>query len=158
LKVAVNARANERHVIDVVLMIAVCSFAATSFLFDRAAALDLVAPDSPDPLGRAVYWYGMRWDPLVAENPLFLRVMSGISAFVFGPFCLWLARGLWRGTAAVRMPALVWATAMTYSMIVHVIVEVCGEVPPPNLPVFVAIYTPYAVVPLWIVRRVWAWR
>ena len=99
----------------------------------------------------------MRYDPLVVANPLFLQVMSGISAFVFGPLYFWLARGLWRRDPKVRAPALFWVVAMIYSMIVHVAVELWGELPPPNLMVFVGVYAPYVVVPLlvaWRVRRV----
>ena len=88
------------------------AFAATSFLFDRAAAMDTVGPDSADPFGRALWMYGMRFDPLVAENPLFLRLMSGISAFVFGPFYVVLAWGLVKGRNWIRMPTIVWASAM----------------------------------------------
>jgi hypothetical protein len=140
-------------VLDAFLVATLCAFAATSLLCDRTAALDIIGPDSADPFARAVYWYGVRYDPLVVANPLFLQVMSGISAFVFGPFYLWLARALWRRDARARLPALLWVVAMLYSMVVHVAVEIWGELPPPNVAVFVAVYTPYLVVPLLV-----AWR
>ena len=145
-----------RPLLDAFLVATLCAFAATSMLVDRTAALDIIGPDSADPFARAMYWYGVRYDPLVVANPLFLQVMSAISAFVFGPLYLWLARALWRRDAAIRVPALLYVVAMLYSMVVHVAVEVWGELPPPNMLVFVGVYTPYLVVPLllaWRVRR-----
>jgi emopamil binding protein len=133
---------------DALVVMTLVGFAATSFLFDRAAALDLVAPDSADPFGRALWAYGRRFDPLVAENPLFLRVMSGISAFVFGPFYLWAARALWRGDARLVVAAPWYAAAMIYSMLVHVIVELRHDVPPPSTLAMLLIYVPYVALPL----------
>lgn len=133
---------------DTMVIATLVAFAATSLLFDRAAALDLVAPDSADPFGRALHWYGLRYDPLVAANPLFLRVMSGISAFVFGPFYLWAARALWRGDRRLVVPALLYAAAMIYSMVVHMVVELRHDVPPPSVALLVLIYLPYVVLPL----------
>ena len=128
-------------------------FAATSFLFDRAAALDWVGPDVADPFGRALWWFAQRWDPLVGQNPLFLRVMSGISAFVFGPFYLVLAWALVKGRAWIRTPAIAYAVVMLYSMVVHVAVELWGELPPPNLPVFFGVYAAYVIAPIVLLRR-----
>lgn len=133
---------------DALVLVTLVAFAATSFLFDRAAAMDLVAPDSADPFGRALWAYGKRFDPLVADNPLFLRVMSGISAFVFGPFYLWAARALWRGDARLVTASHWYAAAMLYSMVVHVTVELRHEVPPPDLLIAFGVYVPYVVLPL----------
>ena len=138
---------------DGLIIATLLSFAATSFLFDRAAAMDLVAPDSIDPFGRALHWYGVRYDPLVAENPLFLRIMSGISAFVFGPFYLWAARALWRGDARLHRASLLYGAAMIYSMVVHVLVEVWHDVSPPSPIILVGVYLPYVALPLALPRR-----
>jgi len=148
--------APRRTVLDAFLVATLCAFAATSLLCDRTAALDIIAPDSADPFARAVYWYGVRYDPLVVANPLFLQVMSGISAFVFGPLYLWLARGLWRRDRSIRLPALLYVATMLYSMVVHLAAEIWGELPPPHWDVFVAVYAPYVVVPIalaWRLRR-----
>lgn len=138
---------------DAAIVATLVGFAATSLLFDRAAALDLVAADSADPFGRWLWWFGTTYDPLVAQNPWFLRVMSGISAFVYGPFYLWAAVALWRRNATLRMPALVYASTMLYSMVVHVAVEVWGDVPPLDMLVFSLVYLPYCVLPVALVLR-----
>jgi hypothetical protein len=137
---------------DGLLLALLLGFAATSFLFDRAAGLDRVAPDSPDPFGRAVWEYGRRFDPLVAENPLFLRVMSWLSAFVFGPIYIALvAARLLRGRWPAAL-ALAWSWAMLYSMVLHVALELLWP-QPPNLPVFAAVYAPYVLAPVMLLRR-----
>lgn len=138
---------------DAAIAATLVGFAATSLLFDRAAALDLVAVDSPDPFGRMLWWFGTTYDPLVAQNPWFLRVMSAISAFVYGPFYLWAALALWRRNASLRTPALIYASTILYSMIVHVAVEVWGDLPPPSLLIFGLVYAPYCVLPVALVMR-----
>jgi len=140
---------------DRILALTLVAMAITAFTMDRSAALDLCAPDSPDPFGRALWAYGERYDPLVSANPHFLRVMSGISAFVFGPWELLLAYGLWKGRGWLRMPALVWSVAMLYSMVVHTIVELWGALPPPHPGIALAAYVVYLVVPCVLLRRYW---
>ncbi|RMG98689.1 MAG: DUF2781 domain-containing protein [Deltaproteobacteria bacterium] len=139
---------------DRILVPSLLAFAATSLLFDRAAGLDLVAPDSPDPFGRMLWAYGTRFDPLVAENPLFLRIMSFISGFVYGPAYLWLARALVRRDPAIVVPTRIYAHTILYSMVVHVAAEVLWPRPPDSWAVLAAIYAPYVLVPLALLWRV----
>lgn len=144
-----------RRLLDAFFIVTFVAFALTSFLFDRTGALNNISPDSADPFARAVYWYGIRYDPLVVENPLFLRVMSGISAFGFGPLYILLAWGLHKRRPWFRTPAIVWAWVMLYSMVVHVAVELWGAHPPPDLLVFTGVYAFYAIAPavlLWHLR------
>jgi hypothetical protein len=144
---------NAFGLLDAFFVATFVAFALTSFLFDRTAALDIVAPDSADPFARAVYWYGMKYDPLVAANPLFLQVMSGISAFVFGPIYLYLAHGILRRRPSIRIPAIAYAITMLYSMVVHLAVELFGDLPPPDLLVFTAVYAIYLVTPVLLLWR-----
>ena len=136
-----------------ILVITLLGMALAAFTMDRSAGLDLCGPDSADPFGRALWDYGQRYDPLVADNPFFLRVMSGISAFVFGPLELLIAYALWKDRSWVRLPAIVWSIAMLYSMVVHTIAELWGPLPPPNPVIAVAAYTPYIVVPFVLLWR-----
>lgn len=140
---------------DRILALTLMAMALAAFTMDRSAALDLCRPDSLDPFGRALWDYGQRYDPLVAANPPFLRVMSGLSAFVLGPLELLIAWGLWTRRTWVRGPALVWSVVMLYSMIVHTIVELWGPMPPPHPGIALAAYSAYLVVPLVLLRRCW---
>lgn len=128
-------------------------FAATSFLVDRLAALDVDVCGEQRMWG-ALCWYGRNLDPLYLANPQWLRVMSGISAWVFGPMYLVMAWAFWRGVEAIRIPAIVWAVAILYSMVVHLWMEFFGDHPPPNIPILLAIYLPYVALPVALVWRV----
>ena len=64
-----------------------------------------------------------------------------------------LAWAFWRGVDAVRIPAIAWAIAILYSMVVHLWMEVFGDHPAPNLPLLLAIYLPYVVLPIAVLYR-----
>lgn len=134
------------------LALAFVSFACTSVFVDRLAALD-VDFCADQRMWGALCWYGRNLDPLFLANPQWLRVMSGISAFVFGPMYLVLAWAVWRGVEAARVPTIAWAVALLYSMGVHVWMEFFGDFPPPRPGVLAGIYLPYVVVPVWALWR-----
>jgi hypothetical protein len=142
--------------LDQLLIFAFATFALTSFCFDRCAVLyaDLEAQDGF--FVRYLVWYGKTVDPLVLANPLWLRIMSGISAFVMGPFYLLLVRALVKGDERIRLPAIVYGVIISYSMIVHLGVEFFGDLPPLNTPLLLATYAPYVVFPLILIGRMWA--
>lgn len=136
-------------------LIALCLlFASTSLFVDRLAALDAdFCADAH--LWGSLCWYGQTFDPLFLANPQWLRVMSGISAWVFGPVYLLMAWGIRAGNEAVRALALPWSVAMLYSMAVHVHMELFGPLAPPHPLVLALIYLPYALAPVLVIRRFW---
>lgn len=129
------------------------SFAATSLIFDRIAALECGPLQPADSGPKALfYWWATTYDPLIAANPLWLQIMSGVSAFVFGPFYAWLAASLLRGRA-VRGPAIVYASVMLYSMVVFLGVHAFGELRPPVPWLVALLYAPYVLFPLVLLWR-----
>lgn len=140
---------------DIVWIVGFLAFACTSALVDRLAALDVDVCEAQS-LGGSLCWYGRHIDPLYLANPDWLQVMSGISAYVFGPLYLLFAWAFWRGVEAVRGPALAWAVAILYSMLVHMWMEFRGPYPPPQPALLVAVYLPFVLLPLaliWRLRR-----
>jgi hypothetical protein len=127
-------------------------FAATSVFVDRLAALDVDVCEAGS-LGGSLCWYGRTLDPLFLANPQWLRVMSGISAWLFGPLYLAFAWAFARGVDAVRGPALAWAVAILYSMVVHLWMEMFGEHPAPHLGLLLLVYLPYVVLPVLVLWR-----
>ena len=142
-----------RRRVDLFFIATFAGFAVTSFLFDRTAALDNISPCSSDPFARAIYWYSQQYDPLVGANPLWLRIMSSVSAFVMGPFYIYLVHGFLKQRNAIRIPSIVYAVVMLYSMLVHTAVELLGDLRPPNLIVFALVYAIYFVAPVLLVIR-----
>ncbi len=127
-------------------------FAATSLFVDRLAALDVDFCGERSLWG-SLCWYGRTLDPLFLANPQWLRVMSGISAYVFGPLYLVLAWAFWRGLDAVRGPAIAWAVAIVYSLVVHLWMELFGELPAPRPGLMLLVYLPYLVLPIAVLIR-----
>ena len=133
-------------------------FAAyTSACTDTIAALNVpITADSPNPLARALWWYAADTDPYFLANPLANRLQTAISAFVFGPFYLVLIAAFVRGWDGIRLPGLLYVGAMTYGMLINFGLQFLGDTPPTNLPKFLALNLPYAIVPLllgWRLRR-----
>lgn len=127
-------------------------FACTSLFVDRLAALD-VDVCAEQRMAGLLCWYGRAVDPLYLANPQWLRVMSGISAWVFGPLYLLLAWAFWRGVDAARGPAIAWAVAMIYSLTVHLWMEFFGDHPPAAPGILIAVYFPYALLPALTLAR-----
>jgi hypothetical protein len=139
--------------LDQVLIFGFLTFAFTCFAFDRLAATHADLEQVDGFFARYLVVYGRTVDPLVLANPLWLRIMSGISAFAMGPFYFVMVRAFVKGDERIRIPALIYVCAILYSMVVHFGVEFFGDLPPLNLPVFLATYAPYVVVPLLLAFR-----
>lgn len=134
---------------DVLFVLAFAFFAFSSFLSDSLVARGIaLAPDSPSFWARANYWYADGTDPLLLHAPVSLHVQTFISAFVFGPFYLVLVYAFVRGRDWIRMPAIVYLSAMLYGMVVFLGTEFLGDLPPTNVAKFCAFNFPYWIVPL----------
>lgn len=139
--------------LDQLLIFVFATFAFTSFAFDRLAFLYADLEGQEGFFVEYLVQYGKTVDPLVLANPLWLRIMCGISAFMMGPFYFVMIRAFIKGDDRIRIPAFIYSCAITYSMVVHMSVEFWGDLPPLNVPVLLAAYAPYAIFPL-----VLAWR
>jgi hypothetical protein len=133
-----------------VIVVLFLFFAFTSFCSDALGALNVDLHTSGFFTARALLAFGEACDPLLLENPLWLRFMLGVSAFVFGPMNLAIAYGLWAGKPWVRELSIVYATAILYSMIVYGGTELFGPLPPTNLALWLTANGPYAAAPAWL--------
>src|SRR4051812_49912145 len=108
-----------------------------------------MSPDSPNALARANYWYAIDADPLFMHPPVWMRFVTGLSAFVYGPFYVVLVYALIRGRNWIQLPAVMYATAI--SVITGVVVfgaEFFGEDPSlrvQNVPKFLGFNLPYVL-------------
>jgi hypothetical protein len=142
--------------VDKVLVATFVLFAFTSFVMEPYVVFGVDLAAARDPFGRAWHLYASRWDPLFLATPLFLRVMCGIDAVVFGPMYVALIVGFLRRREWVRTLALVYASAIVYSTIVYFAVELLAPPPGTDLAMVILINVPYTVMPLvlaWRVRR-----
>jgi hypothetical protein len=142
---------------DWLFVLAFSFFAFSSAFSDSLVARGIrLAPDSPSFWARANYWYAAGTDPLLLDPPIGLEIQTFLSAFVFGPFYLVLVWAFVTGRDAIRVPALLYVSAMVYGMVVFLGTEFLGPLPPTNLSKFAAFNLPYLVIPLllgWRMRR-----
>lgn len=143
--------------IDLFFAVIFLVFAVTSGISDAIPTLGIaMSPDSPNPLARANYWYAVDADPLFLQAPVWMRFVTGLSAFVYGPFYLLLSWCLVKGKNWIQLPAVIYATMIsTITGIIVFGVEFFGE---PDLrtqnPVkFLSLNLPYVLVPILLLVR-----
>lgn len=132
-------------------------FFITSMISDAIPTLGFeMRPDSPNPLVRANYNYAYQCDPLFLAPPVWMRFVTGLSAFVYGPFYLVLVYAFIKGKNWIHVPAIMYGTAI--SVITGVIVfgvEFLGE--PEwrcqNPGKFLPLNLPYVLIPILLIIR-----
>jgi EXPERA (EXPanded EBP superfamily) len=139
--------------LDVFFVVMFSFFAFSSFCSDALAGLDVVHGGST--LGKMNEWYiRAAGDDFMAEGPLFSRINTGISAFVYGPFYLVLVAAFVRGWNGVRLPAILYVGAMVHGYTEFMWWEYVYS--PPRVPaVYWAFNAPYAIMPLLLLARMW---
>lgn len=143
--------------IDVFFAVVFLVFAVTSGISDAVPTLGIeLSPASDNPLARANWWYAHDTDPLFLKPPVWMRFVTGLSAFVYGPFYVLLAWALVKGKQWIQLPAVIYATMIsTITGIIVFGVEFFGE--PEwrctNPLKFLALNTPYVLIPLLLLAR-----
>ncbi len=143
--------------IDIFFAIVFLVFAITSGISDAIPTLGItMSADSANFLARANYWYALNTDPLFINPPFWMRIVTGLSAFVYGPFYLLLAYCLIKGLNWIQLPAVIYATMISsLTGIVVFGVEFFGEAPfrTPNPQKFLLFNLPYVLIPLLLLIR-----
>lgn len=71
-------------------------------------------------------------DLLLAVNPLWYQIMAYVSPLFYAPFYLYAIPAFWKQSKSVRIPGLVFAGCMFYSLVVIVAEELFGEYKSPR--------------------------
>lgn len=143
--------------LDIFFAVIFVIFAITSGISDAIPTLGIeMTPDSPNPLARANYWYAIDADPLFLHPPVWMRLVTGLSAFVYGPFYLVLSWCLVKGKNAIQLPAVIYATMIsTITGVIVFGVEFFGE--PQfrtlNPAKFLPLNLPYVLIPILLLVR-----
>jgi EXPERA (EXPanded EBP superfamily) len=140
------------------LFIVFFSWAAiSSAISDAIPTLGIVeAKTSHNFLARLNYSYASVNDPLFLHPPVWMRFVTGLSTFVYGPFYLLLVYALIKGKNWIQLYAVIYASVI--SVVTGVIVfgtELFGE---PEWrtahPIsFLAINSPYVLIPTFLLIR-----
>ena len=146
-----------RRGIDVFFAIVFAAFTVTSIISDL---LPTVGVDFSHPSGNffvnSNYWYAHDADVLFMHPPDWMRIVTGLSAFVYMPFYIVLVVCLLLGKNAIQLFAVIYATMIvTLTGIVVFGVEFFGEpaTRTGNPAKFLAFNLPYVLVPLILLVR-----
>ncbi|MGC9152011.1 MAG: EXPERA domain-containing protein [Microbacter sp.] len=143
--------------VDLFFAVVFSMFAVTCVISDAIPTLGIVMdPHSANVLARANYWYAASTDPLFMHPPVWMRIVTGLSAFVYGPFYLLLVYCLVKGKNWIQLPAVIYATMIvTLTGIVVFGVEFFGEPAfrTPDPIKFLTFNLPYVLIPLLLLIR-----
>lgn len=149
---------------DIVFLVIFSIFIVTSIISDSVEGLGLdQVPDSPNILVRWNYWYASNFDPLYQSHPLWLRFISGTSAFIYAIFYILLIIAIVRAWNWIQLPSVIYATMIISLTGIPIFgVEFFGQHGPgaavgsqasPNIGMFLAFNLPYIVFPLLLLIR-----
>src|SRR6218665_1291830 len=100
--------------IDIFFAVMFAIFIVTSCIADM---LPTVGVDFSQPNGQFLvdsnYWNAHDADPLFMHPPVWMRIVTGLSAFVYLAFYLVLVPALIRGWNWIQLPAVIYATAIS---------------------------------------------
>ena len=151
-----NLRLGQRR-IDVFFIVIFSVFIITSLISDLlpTVGVDFTHPSS-NFFANSNYWYAHDADPLFMHPPVWMRIVTGLSAFVYMPFYIVLVAALARGWNWIQLPSVIYATTIT--MLTGVVVfgvEFFGEpqFQTQNPLKFLAFNLPYVLIPILLLIR-----
>lgn len=151
-----NLRLRERPV-DIGFLVIFTAFIITCIISDSVEGLGLPqVANSPNLLVRWNFWYASNFDPLYQSHPLWLRFISGTSAFAYVLFYVVLDIALIRSWNWIQLPSVIYATMIISLTGIPIFgVELFGPAgqATPNPAVFLAFNLPYIVFPLLLLIR-----
>ena len=143
--------------IDIFFAVVFTLFIITSCIADMLPTLDI---DFSQPNGQFLvdsnYWYAHDADPLFMHPPFWMRIVTGLSAFVYLAFYIVLVPALLRGWNWIQLPAVIYATMIsTITGIIVFGVEFFGEPEfrTENPLKFLAFNLPYVLIPILLLIR-----
>jgi EXPERA (EXPanded EBP superfamily) len=129
----------------------------SSMISDAIPTLGIVeSPTSHNILSRINYQYASVNDPLFLHPPIWMRFVTGLSAFVYGPFYLLLVYALIKGKNWIQLWAVIYGTLIVgITGVVVFGVEFFGEPQwrTPHPWSFLAYNLPYVLIPLLLIIR-----
>ncbi len=143
--------------LDIFFMVVFSAFTLTSLISDLlpTVGMDFTHP-STNFIVNSNYWYAVDTDPLFMHPPMWMRFVTGLSAFVYMPFYVVLVIALWRAWNAIQLPSVIYATMIsTITGVIVFGVEFFGgsQWQTPNPVKFLSFNTPYVLLPILLLVR-----
>lgn len=143
--------------IDIFFLVIFSLFIVTSLISDLLPTLgvDFSRP-SDNFFVNSIYWYAHDADPLFLHPPVWMRFVTGLSAFVYPVFYVLLVISIVRGWNWIQLPSVIYSTAIAVITGVVVFgVEFFGEpeFQTQNPLKFLAFNLPYVLIPILLLIR-----
>ena len=146
-----------RRGVDIGFIVVFSLFIITCIISDSVEGLGLdQVPNSPNILVRWNYTYSSNFDPLYQSHPLWLRFISGTSAFVYVIFYVVLITALVKGFNWIQLYSVIYATMIISLTGIPIFgVEFFGPVGQrtPHPGIFLLYNGPYILIPLLLLIR-----
>jgi hypothetical protein len=143
--------------IDIVFVAVFAAFTVTSLISDLLPTIGVdISHPSSNFFVNSNWWYVHDTDPLFMTPPVWMRIVTGLSAFVYMPFYVLLVIALIRGWNGIQLPSVMYATMIAGITGVIVFgVEFFGEAQwvTPNPVKFLAFNLPYVLLPILLLIR-----
>ncbi|MDQ1609015.1 MAG: hypothetical protein QOE16_1747 [Microbacteriaceae bacterium] len=143
--------------IDLFFVVIFSAFTITSLISDLLPTIGVdISHPSSNFFVNSNWWYAHDTDPLFMTPPVWMRIVTGLSAFVYMPFYVLLVLALIKGWNWIQLPAVIYAAIIaSITGIVVFGVEFFGEPQwvTPNPAKFLAFNLPYVLVPILLLIR-----
>ncbi|HEY0258650.1 MAG TPA: emopamil-binding family protein [Lacisediminihabitans sp.] len=143
--------------VDIVFIVIFSLFIITCIISDSVEGLGLdQVPNSPNILVQWNYTYASNFDPLYQSHPIWLRFISGTSAFIYIAFYVLLIIALVKGFNWIQLYSVIYATMIISLTGIPIFgVEFFGPVGQrtPNPGMFLLYNGPYILFPLLLLIR-----
>ena len=151
-----NLRLRDRP-IDWLFIVVFSMFTITSLISDLLPTIGVdISHPSSNFFVNSNWWYAHDTDPLFMTPPAWMRIVTGLSAFVYMPFYVVLVVSLIRGWNAIQLPSVIYATMIaSITGIIVFGVEFFGEPEwiTPHPVKFLAFNLPYVLLPVLLLIR-----
>jgi hypothetical protein len=142
---------------DIVFLVVFSLFIVSCVISDSVEGLGLdQVPNSPNLLVQWNYTYSSNFDPLYQSHPLWLRFISGTSAFGYIAFYIVLIISIVRRWNWIQLPSVIYATMIISLTGIPIFgVEFFGPVGQrsPHPLIFLLYNGPYVLFPLLLLIR-----
>jgi EXPERA (EXPanded EBP superfamily) len=141
--------------VDIFFICIFAIFIVTCIISDSVEGLGIPqVAHSTNLLAQWNYTYASNYDPLYQKEEVWLRFISGTSAFLYLPFYVILIISLAKGWNRIQIFAVIYATMIVSLTAIPIFgAEFFGPIPTPNPGIFLAYNAPYVVIPLILLLR-----
>jgi hypothetical protein len=102
-----------------------------------------------------VHWWGNSFDPLQSARPVWWKATIWLDVILFGPYYAAAAYAFIKGKDWIRIPTFIIMSILFTNVFIICSEEIFGPTPAKNLPLVLFANAPWALVPLFLIWKMW---